>query len=121
LGQNSSLSTWANLTVMQTISHDAVLELLGDSFLYGGKSISDGMPNTLLAAIIMNACPIQSNPGGATAELIEDGKNGFLIEDPENIDEIEKIISRAVRNKKDLLQGVLFNSSKIKPGLERKL
>ncbi|MGG7033611.1 MAG: glycosyltransferase [Flavobacterium sp.] len=54
------------------------------------------MPNTLLEAIVMGAFPIQSNPGGATAEIITDGENGFLIQQPEDIEEIKQNIVKAI-------------------------
>jgi glycosyltransferase involved in cell wall biosynthesis len=46
--------------------------------------------------MLMGAFPIQSNPGGVTEELIIDGENGLLISDPENTDEIAKLIRRAL-------------------------
>jgi glycosyltransferase involved in cell wall biosynthesis len=76
------------------LSNKEVLELLGKSSIYIGNSISDGMPNTLLEAIIMGAFPIQSNPGNVTAEIITDGENGFLIEHPNS----EKYIANLVLN-----------------------
>jgi len=80
------------------LTQDKLLELMGKSLIYVGNSISDGIPNTLLEAIIMGAFPIQSNPGGATGEIILDGKNGFLIKDPKNIDEIMNLIFQAASN-----------------------
>ena len=71
---------------------------MGKSLVYIGNSISDGMPNTVLEAIVMGVFPIQSNPGNATSEIIIDGENGFLIKDPENSQEIMQHISRAIGN-----------------------
>jgi hypothetical protein len=82
-----------------SLSNSAVLELMGKAFLYIGNSTSDGMPNTLLEAIVMGAFPIQSNPGGVTAEIIEHGKNGLLIEDAEDIEALQKLIEAAVNDK----------------------
>ena len=53
------------------LSHSDILTIMGKSLLYIGNSISDGMPNTLLEAIVMGAFPIQSNPGKVTEEIIE--------------------------------------------------
>ena len=80
------------------LSHDELLALMGKSLIYIGNSISDGMPNTLLEAIVMGAFPIQSNPGGTTEEIIRHGENGFLIENPESIEEIKQLIRMAISN-----------------------
>lgn len=82
---NVQMKDWTNLTVLGRIAHEEVLEVMGKSLLYIGNSNSDGMPNTLLEAMCMEVIPIQSNPGGATAEIITHGENGFLIADCEDV------------------------------------
>ena len=79
------------------LAHNELLQLMGESAIYLGNSISDGMPNTLLEAIIMGAFPIQSNPGNVTAEIITDGKNGFLIDNPNNEKAIADLILRVLQ------------------------
>lgn len=111
--------TMKNLNVIGLIGRGEVLELMGQSLIYIGNSISDGMPNTLLEAIIMECFPIQSNPGGATEEIIEHGKNGYLIEDPDNSEEIAGLIKKAVKNQMLLKSGIEYNSKYIKPKLDR--
>lgn len=86
-----------------------LMELFGKAIIYIGNNISDGIPNTLLEAIVMGAFPIQSNPGGASAELIIHGENGLLINDPNNCKEIAQLILHAVTNKKLLLNGSVIN------------
>ncbi|SEA89044.1 Glycosyltransferase involved in cell wall bisynthesis [Flavobacterium gillisiae] len=108
--KNSKLSNWKNITVLGKIQHDEVLYVMGESFLYIGNSISDGMPNTMLEAICMNVFPIQSNPGGVTQELIEDGFNGLLIEDSENIENLRNLILRALNNEEMIKNGIAYNS-----------
>jgi glycosyltransferase involved in cell wall biosynthesis len=108
-----------NMEIIGRISGREVLNLMGKSLIYIGNSISDGIPNTLLEAIIMGSFPIQSNPGGATAEIIEHGKNGYLIENPENSNEIAALIKKAVQNPGLLKSGIEYNSKHIKPKLER--
>lgn len=108
-----------NLEILGLIGRGEVLKLMGQSLIYIGNSISDGMPNTLLEAIIMESFPIQSNPGGATAEIIEHGKNGFLIENPENSHEIAVLIKNAIQNLEIVKSGIDYNSKFIKPKLER--
>lgn len=96
--KKSTLKSWGNFEIFGKISHEEVLKLMGKSILYIGNSNSDGIPNTLLEAVCMGAFPIQSNPGGATAELIQNGKNGLLIGDCENVENLKKIIVHAVNN-----------------------
>ncbi|MCL7764204.1 glycosyltransferase [Polaribacter sp. Z014] len=80
----------------KNISHEEMSKLFIKSKIYIGNSISDGMPNTLLESICFGVFPIQSNPGGASAEVINDGVNGYLIEDPNNIRDISLKIKIAV-------------------------
>lgn len=82
----------------QFIQHNTILEMMGSALIYIGNSNSDGMPNTLLEAMIMGAFPIQSNPGGATAEVIDTKSNGLLIQDCTAVDEIVGHIKEAVHN-----------------------
>jgi glycosyltransferase involved in cell wall biosynthesis len=92
---------------------------MGKSLIYIGNSISDGMPNTLLEAIIMGAFPIQSNPGGATDEIITNGENGLLIEDCEDIESIKSIILNVLSDSELLEKAFEINQKNIKPKLER--
>lgn len=91
------------------LSHPQIMELMGKSLIYIGNNISDGMANTILEAIIMGAFPIQSNPGNASAEIIEDGVNGLLIEDPENIDLISGLINKAIENQEMMKKAYMVN------------
>ncbi|CAC9976387.1 glycosyltransferase [Flavobacterium panici] len=92
------------------LSHQQIMELMGKSILYIGNNISDGMANTLLEAIVMGAFPIQSNPGNVSAEIINHGINGFLIKDPENIDSIAELITKAIEDKEMLVEANKLNS-----------
>lgn len=92
------------------LSHNQLLELMGKSLIYIGNSISDGMPNTLLEAIVMGTFPIQSNPGGATEEMIRHGENGLLIENPESIEEIREQIRFAIANPKMIENAIKINT-----------
>lgn len=91
------------------ISHEELLTLFGKSIIAIGNSISDGIPNTMLESIILGAFPIQSNPGGATEDYINDGQNGLLIQNPENPAEIANLILKALKNKDLLLEA--FNKN----------
>lgn len=81
-----------------SIDHSELLKLMGKTLLYIGNSVSDGIPNTLLEAIVMGAFPIQSNPGGASAEIIQHKLNGLLIENPDDVDEIKGLIQYFLEN-----------------------
>lgn len=85
-----------------SLSNEEVIKLMGKSIIYLGNSISDGIPNTLLEALIMGAFPIQCNPGNVTEELIDDGINGFLINNPEDEKEIKELILQALGNIQNL-------------------
>lgn len=93
------------------LSHQELMEVMGKSLLYIGNSISDGMPNTLLEAIVMGAFPIQSNPGRVTEEIIKDGENGFLINNPESIFEIQWHIVEALKDTARLINARLINAA----------
>jgi len=111
------LDTWPNFSLKGWITHDKLLELKGETLIYIGNSISDGMPNTLLEAIIMEAFPIQSNPGGATAEIIENGVNGFIIEDAEVAAHIANVLLKALNNKEIIDSAIAYNKKYIIPQL----
>lgn len=80
------------------IVNEELLKIMGESLIYIGNSISDGMPNSLLEAMGMGAFPIQSNPGGVTEEVIANAENGFLIQNPLAISEITALIETALQN-----------------------
>lgn len=91
------------------LSNKEVLKLMGKSLIYIGNSISDGLPNTLIEAIIMGAFPIQSNPGGATEDILEHKVNGMLIKDAENINEIKKLLNEILYNLDLVKRAYLIN------------
>ncbi len=99
------------------LPHQTVLELMGRSLLYIGNSNSDGMPNTLLEAIIMGAFPIQSNPGGVTEELITHHENGLLIGGHENEAEILTHIETAL-SEPDLIEKAFTFNQQLKQQLD---
>lgn len=107
------------LEVFERISHSQVMELMGNSLIYIGNSVSDGIPNTLLEAIVMEAFPIQSNPGGASSEIIINGENGFLIQNAENSTVMAGLIMKSLKSPRLLQLGVEYNNKHIKPKLER--
>ncbi|QYA27126.1 glycosyltransferase family 4 protein [Gramella sp. MT6] len=119
--QKSEVKSWQNLELVGKIPPEEVMRLMGKAKIYIGNSTSDGMPNTLLEAIVMGAFPVQSNPGGVTAELIEDGFNGSLIENAQDISKIKRTIIKTISGEINIFKGVSYNLQEIKPRLEREL
>jgi len=99
----------AYISRKKEVSQTELLTLFAKAKIAIGNSISDGIPNTLLEAIILGAFPIQSNPGGASEDYIKDGENGFLIQNPEDAIEISKLISKALKNTELLDSAFLLN------------
>ncbi|MDO7172722.1 glycosyltransferase [Mariniflexile sp. AS56] len=100
------------------LTHAAILKLMGEALVYIGNSNSDGMPNTLLEAIAQGAFPIQSNPGGASSEVIKHGENGFLIEDCNDSEAIKELIVKVVSNSGLIEKAFIKNQNNIKPRFE---
>ena len=111
------LSGEQNFTIKGRLPHEDVLRLMGKSILYIGNSNSDGVPNTLLESICMGVFPIQSNPGGVTEEVIENNKNGLLINNCMDVSEIKKQILTALSDREMMLSGIQYNLKIIKPTL----
>ena len=116
---NSPLRSWKALRIIGQVPHSSVMQLMGGAFLYVGNSLSDGIPNTLLEAIIMGAFPVQSNPGGATAEVVTHRKNGMLIKDPENTEALAELLEESITDSALRSKAIKWNLDNIKPRLER--
>ncbi len=74
--------------------HSGILRLHGQARLSVGLSVSDGLPASLLEAMVMGSFPIQSWTACAD-EWIEHGKTGLLVP-PEDADVVEDAIRRAL-------------------------
>ena len=104
----------------QFIENKKLLQMMGESIIYIGNSSSDGMPNSLLEAMGMGAFPIQSNPGGVTEEVIDHGKNGYLISDCFDVDAISKLIREAINNENLRQTAQQYNTRFIVENYDRK-
>jgi glycosyltransferase involved in cell wall biosynthesis len=107
-----------NVKIFPPSSHDEFIKLIGRSRISIGMNISDGTPNTMLESMMMGAFPVQSDTV-STAEWIDDGKNGFLV-DPDNVDEIAEALVKAVEDDKLIQSAAEINDKLIKSRLERK-
>ncbi|QHI35240.1 hypothetical protein IMCC3317_05860 [Kordia antarctica] len=90
-------------------SHDSLLSKFGQAKIAIGISVTDGIPNTLLEAMLYGAFPIQTNPGKVSEEYITHQKNGWLIEDAENIQEITEAIKQGLTNETLLSEAFELN------------
>lgn len=81
--------TGLDVDIVTRSNYRVIWSLFGEARLSLAVSRSDGIPNAMIESMIMGAFPVQTNPGGATAEWIEDGKNGLLVpdDDPEAVAE----------------------------------
>jgi glycosyltransferase involved in cell wall biosynthesis len=82
------------------ILNKTLMDIMSKSCIHIANSLSDGMPNSLLEAMAMGAFPIQSNPGRVTEEVIIDNKNGLLITEPLNANQIANLIEKALKDEK---------------------
>lgn len=65
--------------IMPRCHYSKIWELLGTSRTNIGINLSDGVPNTMIEAMIMGSLPIQTDAGGATSEWIENRVNGLIV------------------------------------------
>ncbi|WP_405377270.1 glycosyltransferase [Nonlabens sp. Asnod3-A02] len=108
-----------DIQVLGWLTHDQIINFMSKALIYIGNSNSDGMPNTMLEAICCGAFPIQSNPGGATAEVVTHRLNGLLIEDCEDHMEIREQITFALDNNEVLLDAFKYNQTYAQEHLSR--
>lgn len=101
------------------IENSMLLKMMGESYIYIGNSISDGLPNSMIEAMGMGAFPIQSNPGNVTEELIIDGYNGLLIQDALNYMAIEGLIKKALLDPVMIEKAFEHNTKVIKERYDR--
>ncbi|WP_417939635.1 glycosyltransferase [Flavobacterium sp. RS13.1] len=101
------------------ISNDYLISLMGKTYIYIANSLSDGIPNALIEAMGMGAFPIQSNPGNVTEEIIENGINGLLINNPNDVYGIKKLIIRSLNDKKMIADALLFNKENVRNKYDR--
>ncbi|SFF15787.1 Glycosyltransferase involved in cell wall bisynthesis [Flavobacterium xueshanense] len=101
------------------IENNALLKMMGESYIYIGNSMSDGLPNSMIEAMGMGAFPIQSNPGNVTEELIIDGYNGLLIQDALNYKDIERLIKKALLDPAMIEKAFEHNTKVIKERYDR--
>ncbi len=117
-----SHSTGIPVDILST-AHDAgedeILKAFGRARMAIGLSISDGLPRTLLEAMIMGAFPIQSDTSSAS-EWIQDGRSGFIVP-PEDPQVISEAIRKALVNDELVNEAASINSKTVAERLSEKI
>ncbi|WP_430408600.1 glycosyltransferase [Kordia sp.] len=108
------LQTEYNLNITYTKrgieeSHHSLLKKFGQARIAIGINVTDGIPNTLLEAMIYGAFPIQTNPGKVSEEYVKHQKNGILVENAENIQEISEAIKEGLTNDDVITKAFKYN------------
>ena len=68
----------SHIQLLGKVNQSKVQELYRTHHAYVQSSISEGLSNSLAEAMA-NGCPVFATKVGGTAEVIQDGKNGFLL------------------------------------------
>lgn len=90
------LSSYHNLKIYHTIEHAEVLALMNDADIYAQPSISEGMPNALLEAMLYGCKPLGSNVAGIPTLIGNWGKIILHRNPGELIDALEELMSLKV-------------------------
>jgi len=100
------------ITILNEASHSEMLLLNQNARISITTNLSDGMPNSVIEAMLFGAFPIQSNTSNAN-EWIDNGKTGFLVQ-PEDSDVIENAIRKALQEDELVNNAAQINHKKIK-------
>lgn len=101
------------------IDNGRLLNIMNESYLFIANSVSDGMPNMLIEAMGMGCLPIHSNPGGVINEVIENKKNGIVICNPLDANEINLAIKEALCSRELALNSFEYNVGYIRNNYDR--
>jgi glycosyltransferase involved in cell wall biosynthesis len=98
----ASQTTNLRLTALGSgaLGHGQVLELLSESAIYIGHSLSDGISTSMLEAMSMGAIPIQTCTSCAD-EWITDKKTGFIVA-PNDVAAIKHAVLSIIRGEFDI-------------------
>lgn len=86
-----------NVRVVNYLNHTELLALMRESAVYAQPSISEGMPNALMEAMLMGCVPVGSNVAGIPTII---GEFGYIVQrrDP---DILEKALDKALKSDLD--------------------
>jgi hypothetical protein len=92
-GELFAQETGIPVRIIPDCPHEEMLALYGAARLSMGISITDGVPNSMIEAMICGAFPIESE-GSCASEWIEPGRTGMIVppEDPVRIAESLRVV-----------------------------
>ncbi len=100
--------------------HDKMLHHYGMARIFIGLSISDALSTSLLEAAIMGAFPIQSWTSCAGEWVVREGKTALFVH-PEDPEEIEKALRRALSDDKLVDEGAAENIRVLEEKLDKRI
>lgn len=109
-------NTGKEITILDTVSHEAMIRANADARISICINMSDGVPNSMLEAMMMGAFPIQSNTA-ITDEWIDHGVNGLVVP-PEDPEIVEKAIRQALSDDALVDAAAAINRNKMKAVLD---
>jgi glycosyltransferase involved in cell wall biosynthesis len=88
-----------NITLVDWTDREHILDILSSSIFYVSSSRYEGLPYSLLEAMVLSKPAIVSNIDGNT-DLIKDGENGYLF----NLDDVDSLANYMIKlhNESDL-------------------
>ena len=101
-----------SIEFMNNLNQKEFLNVVNHARISITNNISDGMPNSVLDAMLMGAFPIQSSNSFAD-QYIQNGKNGFIV-DPMDIDSLTQAIKTALQDDNLILNASSTNREIIK-------
>jgi glycosyltransferase involved in cell wall biosynthesis len=91
--QEFGISELSNLVILPPLAHDEVIDLMLNSDIYVQPSISEGMPNALMEAMLCGCKPVGSRVAGIP-KLIG---NWGIVFDERNIESLTDAIRKAIK------------------------
>ncbi len=94
LDARHELLSLPNLIMHEGLPHPELLRMMEQSSVYAQPSISEGMPNALMEAMLMGCVPVGSNVAGIPTVI---GKQGFVFDKRSSID-LESALDNALNS-----------------------
>ena len=97
LNKRHNLLSLTNLKIIHWLEQTKLLQLMETVKVYAQPSISEGMPNALMEAMLCGCIPVGSNVAGIPLVI---GENGYLLKN-RDASELIELIERALNDNRD--------------------